>query len=836
MLREAALVWRLARRDLRGGMAGLPILVACLALGVAAVGGIGSLSAAIGDAFAVNARAMLGGDVSIRRTYQALDAAARQRAVERAEAFSESAQMRAMASAGGERTLVELKAVDGAYPLYGEMELAPAQPLATALVDGGAVADRTLLDRLGLAVGDPIAVGDAFFVVRAAIDREPDRIASAFSLGPRLMIDAAALPATGLLRPGALVRHYLKLRLAPGGSAHEFVRDFKAAFPLADWRVRRADEARPGLRRFVDQLGLYLTLIGLAALLIGGVGVASAARSHAASRINTLATLKCLGATPATALRMAMLETMLLGLLGTAAGLVAGAALPWVAGPAVAEHLGIAVAPRIQPAPLATAALYGVLTAALFSLWPLARASRVAAGGLFRHAVAAPAGPPPRASLAVAAALAALLALIAVATSGDRSIAAWFLGGAAGGAVALALAAGVGVRAARRLARASRGIPRLAFSNLGRPGAAVPQTVAALGAGLSALVAVALVDDNMRREIDGRLQRGAPSFFFIDIQRDQSDAFAATVEAAPGVDGFDRAPMLRGRLTAVNGRAISASDLPPDARWLVHGDIGLSFAALPPPRDAVVAGAWWPPDYDGPPLLSFDEESARSAGFDVGDRVTFSILGRAVEAEIANLRRVSWSDIALNFVAVYAPGVFDAAPYTFVGSARVNEPAETPLVRALARDFGNVSAISVRDGLAVARRMASAVAAAVGLAAAVAVAAGVAVLAGSVAASQRARLHDALVLKVLGATRPMLLAVALLEFALLGLVAGAVALAVGSLAAWGFVRGALDIGWTFSAERAAAAALLGVALSTALGLVGTWRALGRKPAPLLRTP
>lgn len=835
-MKALALAWRLARRDLRGGAAGLGVLVGCLALGVAAVGGVGSLSASVRAGLAADARALLGGDIAIGRAYRPLPPEALAWIDARAAAAGDSVEMRAMAAAGDSRALVELKAADDAWPLFGAVELEPPQPLAAALADGGAIADRALLDRLGIAVGDAVAVGDARFKVRAAVLREPDRVASPFALGPRLAIALDALPETGLLRPGALVRHIRKLRLPPGTASGDFAAAFREAFPDADWRTRTPEQAQTDARRIVERLGRYLTLIGLAALLVGGVGAASAARAHVESRLTTLATLKCLGATPATAFRVAAFQVMALALAGVAAGVALAALAPWALQARLADRFGIEARAAIYPLPLAFAALYGGLTAALFALWPLARAGQVRAGGLFRHAVAPPEGaPPPRFRLA-AAALAAALGALAFAAAGDAAAAGWFVGGAAAAAALLALAGHAAARAARRAARRCNGMLRLALANLGRPGTAAPTAVLALGIGFSALIAIVLVESNVRRMVDERLAGNAPAFFLIDIQREQEAPLAALVEALPETGPLERAPMLRGRLTAIDGAPVGEDDLPEDARWLARSDIGLSVSAAPPPRDRVVAGAWWPADYDGPPLVSFDEETALSAGLGVGSRVAFNVLGRVVKAEIANLRRVSWDAVALNFVAVFAPGAFAGAPYALVGTVAASEAAEGPLVRALAGEFANVSAIPVRALLETARRVVRGAAAAVAATAAVALAAGVLVLAAAVAAERRARIRDAAILKVLGATRARVICGQLLEFALLGAVAAGVALAVGGAAAWGFVSGLLEIEWRFPAARAAAAALAAVALTAALGLAGTWRAAGRKPATVLRSP
>jgi putative ABC transport system permease protein len=372
---SSRLAWRLARRDLRGGVRGLPVFVACLALGVAAIAGIGSLTAAIRAGLDADARVLLGGDIDIRRSHAPIDAEARAWVEARASAISDTVRMRAMAVAG-ERALVELKAVDAAYPLLGAVTLDPPMPLSEALTGAGAVADAALLARLGLAPGDEIALGEARFTVRATIRREPDRLASPFSLGPRLMIAASELGATGLIRRGSLIRYHTKLTLPQGVDAAAVIAALDAAFPDADWRLRDPSRAQPGLRAFIERLGMYLVLIGLTALLVGGLGVASAVRGHLASRIDAIATLKCLGAPPALVFRVYALQVLAVAALAIVVGAAAGATLPWPLAPVVAERLEIAARLAVYPAPLAFAAVCGLLAAALFTLWPRRRRPR----------------------------------------------------------------------------------------------------------------------------------------------------------------------------------------------------------------------------------------------------------------------------------------------------------------------------------------------------------------------------------------------------------------------------------------------------------------------------
>ena len=836
MVEAFALAWRLAWRDLRGGTSGLPTLALCLVLGVAAIAGVGSLSAAVTAALDADARALLGGDVAVLRPHRPLDGPPRAWLAERARALSDSAEMRAMAAAGDKRVLVELKAVDGAYPLVGAVRLDPDIDLGHALDDFGGVADPLLLARLGIALGDRITVGEAAFTLRAALLAEPDRLGSGFSLGPRVMIADGALAATGLVQTGSVIRYHTRALLAPASDLGAIVAEFDAAFPDGDWRVKDARDPEPGFRRLIANMTLYLVLVGLAALLIGGVGVAGATRSHLESRTHTIAVLKCLGATPALVVRVYLLQTLAIAALGIGVGLALGAGLVPALAPVLARRLAIDAAAGLYPLPLALAAVTGLLVAVLFALWPLARAGQVPAAGLFRHLVQPPDRWPPRGFILAAAGLVGALALVTVLAWGQPEVGLWFIAGSAATFAALGLAGWAIARLARLAARRRQGLVRLALAALGRPGAGTATTVLALGAGATVLVAVALAEASLSAALSDRLPARAPALYLIDIQRDQAEAVAGLIAATPGARLIEQVPMLRGRITRLDGVPVAEAEIDPGGRWLVRGDRGVTFAALPPERAPIVAGRWWPADYAGPPLVSLDADSARDLHLDVGGRIALSVLGRTIEAEVAALRRIDWDDFGINFVVVLSPGVLDAAPYTLIASIAADPAAEAALVSALGADLANVSAIPVRGILARIRAAIDAVAAALAATAGVALAAGVLVLTGVIAAARQARIYEAVVLEVLGASRRQLLAAYLVEHALLGAAAGTVALAAGTLAAWAFVTQLAGEAWAFDAARALAVVLGCIAITTALGFAATWRALGRKPIQVLRAP
>jgi putative ABC transport system permease protein len=839
-----SLALRLARREMRGGLRGFGVFLACLTLGVAAIAGIGSLAAAVGAGLAGDARTLLGGDIELHLANRAASPAQRD-FLARAGRLSEVAQMRAMArsAAVDRRSLIELKAVDGAYPLYGTVGLAPPQDLAAALArrNGrwGAVVEPALLTRLGLKIGDPIRIGEGEFTIRARLEREPDFAGTFVIFGPHVLVAEAALPSTGLLQPGALISHSYRLRLPPGTPLAAPLGRIAAAWPDAGWRVRDYTRATPTIDRFLRRITLFLTLVALTALLVGGVGIGNAVRAYLEGRVATIATLKCLGAPARLIFRIYLAQIMALAAGGILIGLILGALAPVAASRLLAGVLPVTARIGLYPEPLAIAAAFGVLVTLAFSLWPLGRARDVPPAQLFRNAVD-PSGRLPRLRYLLGIALAGgALAGLAVLVVPDRRVAAWFAVGAVLTLIAFRLAAALVMLAARAAIRRGppwlrRGGIRLALANLHRPGAPTGSVVLSLGIGLSVLVAIALVEGNLLHEVREALPETAPAYFFIDIQPGEAAAFDRLMRETPGVLGFERVPSLRGRIMRINGVPVEKAEVAPGARWAVSSERGLTYAATPPRGSRIVAGSWWPADYRGPPLISFDEGLARGMGLRVGDTLTVNLLGREITARIANLRAVDWASLGINFAIVFAPGTLEAAPQTFIATARTAPGAEEALERAVTDRFPTVSAIRVKEALAAIGRILAEVAGAVRLTAAITLLAGVLVLAGAVAAGHRRRVYDAVVLKVLGATRRDVGRAFLLEYGLLGLVTATIAGAAGTLAAWLLLTRIMRSPWIFLPGAVLSTALIATIITLVLGFAGTWRALGAMPAPLLR--
>jgi putative ABC transport system permease protein len=829
------LAFRLARRELRGGLRGLRIVLACLALGVAAIAAVGTLREGVTRGLAADGSRILGGDIAVEDGAQPLPDALRVWLHARGAKTSDIVTMRSMLIApSGRRMLVELKAVDGAWPMVGHAVLNPPGPMAPALADDGLLVDPLVLDRLGVKPGDRLKLGELGVTLRGTLTGEPDRVATPSIFGPRAMISLAALPGTGLIQPGSIVEYHLRALLPAGTNPSRAIAAIRAAFPGQSWRIRAAQDAAPGVGRFIDRTSLFMTLVGLTALLVGGIGVANGVRAWLEARARSIATLRCLGASARLVFAVALIQVMALSSLGILLGVVVGAALPVAASGLLQSVLPVPPIIGVFPVPLALAALYGLFTAASFSLWPLARAMRIPGAALFRDPLLPARVWPGAAVLAANLALALALVALTVATADDRRFALWFCV-AAIGTLGLFRAGGWAVmRVAAVLPGGHTAWLRLGLSNLYRPGNTTPLMLVSLGLGLSTLAAVALIEGNLRRQVDEQIPARAPSFFFIDIQDSQLAQFRKILAAQPGVDDVNEVPSLRARVVAVKGVPADRVHATPDTAWALRGDRGLTYAAAMPKGTRLVAGQWWPADYAGPPLVSFDAGIARGWGVHIGDVIRVNVLGRDIDLKVASLRDVQWRSMGLNFVMVASPGLLAHAPHTHIATVRATPAAQGPLLRAVTDALPNVSGILVADVLRSVGNLLGQIGAVLTATGSLALVAGALVLAGAVAAGQRRRIRQAVILKSLGATRGQIRGAWLIEFGILGASAGLIAALVGTAASYGVLHFVMGADWAFLPGTLAATVLSCVVLMLAFGYAGTAAALRVKAAPLLR--
>ncbi len=837
---------RFAWRELRGGLQGFYVFVACIALGSMAIAGVGSVAASLASGLARQGQVILGGDLSftlVQREAKPTELAFMQSRGK----VSSAATMRAMArTAGGQATLVEMKAVDASYPLFGNVVLDPPGPLPDALVqrDGafGAVADSTLMTRLGIKPGAQVTIGSATFKIRAALGNEPDKLAGGIGFGPRLMVSEAALRATGLLQPGSLVRWHYRLRLpannATDDDANAAMTQAREQFPQAGWDIRTRSKASPRLERSVERFTQFLTIVGLTALLVGGVGVGNAVKSHLDRRRDVIATMKALGATGRRVFAIYLTQVLLLALVGGAIGVGLGAALPYLVSWMVGAIIPLPMEPSLHMAQLALALVYGLLTALAFTLWPLGRAHDVPVGALFRDMVAPQPRWPRKIYMALTAAAVVALATLAVLLAYDQRVAVIYVGTAAAVFALLRLVASLLMWLARKAPHARSTSLRMAIANIHRPGALTPTIVLSLGLGIALLVTVIEIDGNLREQFSAELPAKAPSFYFLDIPSVEARRFDAFLREQAPAAKLEEVPMLRGRIISAHGTP--AEDLKPKegAAWVLQSDRGLTYASDVPKGSRLVEGRWWKPDYDGPPLVSFEKRIADGLGLKLGDPVTVNVLGRNITARIANMRIADWQSLSINFVMVFSPNAFRGAPHTRLATLSYpggGTPAqEGAVIGAVAKAFPMVTTVRVKEALDAIGAIVANLILAIDGASAITLLAAALVLGGALAAGHRHRVYDAVIMKTLGATRARLIGAYAIEYLLLGAATALFGVLSGSLAGWLIVSDLMHLRFSWLPWPALLAALGAVTVTVALGLIGTFNALGQKPASVLR--
>ncbi|MFP3941075.1 MAG: ABC transporter permease [Thermoanaerobaculia bacterium] len=871
-------------RELRGARGRLAFFAACLSVGVAAVVAVAGIGAGLESGLRREARRLLAADLAVEGRAPLPDALDRELArfagevpegsVARADLRElvtvVAAPPRAAPAPGGEARpgpsrLVELKVVDGPYPFYGELVLEPDRPLGE-LLDEGAVAAPELLAHLGLEVGDRLRVGGVDVPVAGVVTAEPDRLGGAFGFaaGPRLFLGPRTFERAGLEQTGSRIEYRALIRLPEGTglqSAERLAERLRDVLP----RGQRLDvdtwaEAQPSLRRGIERSERFLGLVALVSLLVGGIGVGQTVRAWLAGRMDAIAVLECLGARPREILLLYGSQTALLGLAGSLAGAAAGIAVV-----AAAPHLAGDLLPAVdlepwQPAAVARGLGLGLAVAVLFGLPALTGALRVPPARVLRHSVE-PLPPPPRVTWSVAAVLVAGIWGTATVQSGSPVLGTWFTLGALGSTLALAAAAWAVSRGAARLREeppgarargpaAGRFWLRHGVAALGRPGAGTLAAVVALGLGVLVIVGLWLVERRLTSELEGNLPDEAPSAFLVDIQPDQWPPLRRLLEEQDA-GRIDSVPVIMARLSALDGVPVSdlvrdresaGEDAPesdgrereedgPD-RWALSREQRLTYMEELPEDNRVVAGSLWAdPDRAE---VSVEEEFARDLGVDVGSTLTFDVQGVPVELTVTSLRTVDWGTFGINFFLVVEPGVLDEAPQFRIATVTLPEGTEDRTQDLVTARFPNVTMIQIREILEKIVAVIRAIAGGVRFVGTFTVLAGMAILGGAVSAGAARRRREVALLKTLGTTRAGVTAIYSVEYALLGLVAGAIGSAGAVILSWAVLTRGMDIEWAFDPLPLAAGVVGGAALAVVAGLAASVRALQSRPMDVLR--
>jgi len=826
------LALRLALRDLRGGTTGLFIVLLCLGVGVAAIAGIGSLRAALTQGIAESDRGILGGDIELSTGLGPFPPAIPAWFTARGARVTETVDTRSILIApNGRRLLTAMRAVGPAWPLIGQVTTSPPNQFdhLTGLLLAPAGAQT-----LGLHPGDTVTLGGIPLIYRGSILASPDSLGDSQLLGVKSFVPISALANTPLLQPSGLVEFSLQILLPPGAKPAPILAEFRQAFPGALWRIRGAADAAPDLTRFVNQAALFMTLLGLSALLVGGIGVANGVEAWLTARARTIATLRCLGAPARLIALIHGLQLLILGVPGILLGLILGAVAPLLVLPLLRNKLPLPAHIGLYPRPLLLAAAFGLLVGLVFALPPLRRAAAISGGALFRLA-----GLPARAEFSWRALTAQAVAALALAALAVLSVPAptLALGFCAGAILTLLLLRGIAAILMRLLPLLPA--PRdaaLAFGlrRLHGPASSLPLMLLSAGAGLTVLVAVAQIRGNLLAEFTGALPAAAPSFYFIDIQPPDLPVFQAALKSTGAAHDIQTMPSLRARILAVNGTPVEQFHPPSRSDWPLRNDIGFTYAATPPPNAVLAQGAWWPPDYLGPPLVSFDADIARDWRVKIGDTLTVNVLGRKFLLRIANLRTIHWQTLQLNFLLVGTPDPFAGAPYTLVATVKADPGREGDVLAAVTNALPGVTGIDVGQVLKAFGGLLGEIATAVSVVGLIALLAGLLVLVSASAAEREARIAEAVVLKTLGASRAVIRRAWLVEFAIAGGFAGLTAAALGTLAAELTITQVFHIGWQFQPGIMAGTLLGSILFMMVFGYLSTARALREPAATRLR--
>lgn len=881
---------KMAWRETRAAWRHFVFFLVCIAVGVGALVAVSLFGANVDRAVTREARSLLGGDLEVQLSHPMSPAgqAFMDSMTDRGITTTHVSELVAMAAIPDRPSMslhstqiIELKAVDPLYPLYGSLGLEPPDGLQTMLRPShpscpeqtcfGAVVQESLLIRMKLAVGERLKIGQALFVITGVIRTEPDRTANAFSLGPRVMISRQGLQATALVKFGSRIRERYLLKIPADVPPDPVMYELRGRLASDSVRVSGYRDAQPQLKHFLNQLTRYLGLIGLTALFVGGLGVATSVHAFVREKLTTIAILKTMGADSATVIGTYIFQTMLLGLAGSLAGLILGIllqhSLPWVVAELLASDLltqlgfsaGLSGA---SLAPLTKGLALGILSTLLFTIWPLLTIREITPAMILRRDVlpyasmrGASASPWVRrlavdrfkglSSLVIGLGLAGL----SIWQADSWKIGALFLGGLVAAVLSLALTTRMTLGMINVWPRPVNLIVRHALGNLLRPGSQSVNITIAIGIAAMVVVTVSLVERSLLQQVGEKRPTESPSFFFIDIQPDQVEDFVSLLRKQPGNFSPDVTPLVRSRLSALNGHPVKldASSAEEEnseklggkeerrRNWYLSREYVLTFLQELPKDNEVVSGVWWEPGQLFPkPLVSIEQDAAHHLGLKVGDTLDVDIQGERLTAEVRSIRKVEWGNFSTNFYMIFSPGALDGTPITYVATVHVPVSREVALQEAVVAAFPNVTAINVGDMLETFSRVLDRLSLAIRAVALFCVLSGALVMAAALASTRYRRLYESVILKSLGATRSMLAVTFAVEYALLGTIGGVLGTLLASTLSWVVLTTVFDLSWSLQPAVLVVGCLASVALAMLVGFLSSYRLLGYPPLSVLR--
>ncbi|MDH4236633.1 MAG: ABC transporter permease [Nitrospira sp.] len=883
-------ILNMAWRETRAAWRHFLYFLICIAIGVGAVTGVSLFGAQLERTVTKEARSLLGGDLEIRlsRQISPKGQAVLDSLTDRGIALTHVSELIAMAaraqlSAPGQSTqIIELKAVESQYPLYGSLRLEPNDGLANLLrrqtqtcperLCFGVVVQESLLIRMGLVVGDRLKIGQGQFVITGVVRTEPDRMANAFSLGPRVFMSQEGLRAADLIKLGSRIRERYLLKTPSAMGTEPLLYELRGRLASESARVSGYREAQPQLKQSLDQLTRYLGLIGLTALFVGGLGVATSVHAFVREKLSTIAILKTVGADSPTIIRTYVVQALILGLVGSLVGLIIGVlihqGLPWIISALMAsdllDQLGLAKGGMdISFAPLAKGLALGMLSTLLFTLWPLLTVREIKPARIFRRDVVplASSGNPEmtrgwrfwqgidRVKAFTSIGIGLGLALLSMWQAGSWKVGTLFILSFAAAVLLLGIAARLALSAIKHWPRPEPLVLRQALGNVVRPGSQSVGITIAIGIGVMVVTTVSLVERSLLTQVGENRPSDSPSFFFIDIQPDQAEGFVGLLRQRSSDPAPKLTPLIRSRLSALKGHPIKFEPTSEEEeqrektaekeerrkKWYLTREYVLTFLQDLPKDNKVIQGEWWKPgQVFAKPLISIEEDAANQLGLTVGDTVELDVQGAPITGEISNIRQVEWGNFSTNFYMIFSPGALDGAPQTYVATVRVTPTEEVALQQAVVASFPNVTAINIGDVLDSFARVLDRLSLAIRAVALFCVLSGALVMAAALAATRYRRLYESVILKALGATRGVIAQTFAVEYALLGILGGLLGSVLASALSWAVLSTVFDLSWSLQPAVLSTGFAATIALTLLVGFLSTYRILGQPPLSVLR--
>lgn len=829
-MKVPGLAWRQLRRDLAAGE--IRILLAALLLAVMAVSAVGFLTDRVERALALDANRLLGGD-AVLRADEPIPKSLRMKAEQPGLRHAETRSFPSMIRAGETMRLGDVRAISDGFPLRGKFRIqTPTQRgsgIATAIPAPGTVwLSKDGAQTLSAKIGDAIFVGNSRLVVAALVVQEPGAGLDFFSTGPKVFLNLADLPATGLEQEGSRITYRLVVAGEPS-AVERFVANVRPELGRGQ-RLETAADARPEIRSALDRAGRFLGLAALVSVVLAAIAVAMAARRHSARHTQASAVMRCLGASQRTLIGVHTGELLMLGLLASSLGVALAWGLQFALGGWLAQTLGLTI-PSAGWRPVFEGFGVGLTVLLAFGIPPVLALRRVPALLVLRRDIDIA---EPSAWLAALLGLSGL-ALLLWWKAGSPELGTAMLLGIVATLAVLGLLAFALIAVVRRLRTRLHGPWRYGLANVSRRAGASVAQISSLGLGLMVLLLLTFVRTDLLARWQHSLPADAPNRFIINVQPEQVASVTDYLSAA-GVRAPTLYPMVRGRLIEVNGRSITGSDYAANgdrAQHLAEREFNLSSVSTLRPDNTVVAGKFWSTTGTATPELSVEQDIAETLGWKLGDRIVFNVAGQRYAARITSLRKVDWESFQPNFFVIASPGSLHDLPTSYVSA--VHAPTAQPaFVNGLVDRFPNLTVIDVDAILDQVRSTVAQVSTVVQAVFYFSLVAGILVLLASVSASQDERLLEGAVMRVLGANRRQLLLAQASEFAAIGLLSGLTA-AIAAMAISGVIaQRVFDLPWSADPYLMLTSAAVGVGAAMLAGMLATRRVLDAPPAVSLR--